>query len=211
MEIREDELRALASDLVSFESYPGEEAAVQAWLWERLGALGFERYRWEPDPGVLRAHPSFPPVETLDLADRPSVAGVLAFGDPDAGPTIVLNGHADVVPVEASAWSADPFDPAWRDGQLYGLGSADMKGGLWACVTARAWLGTVARAHDDLAVATINPRTDPPLIDRFGITSVPTLLRFEDGAVVGRLADGFQGGDAIDAFLAETDVGVGNE
>ena len=144
MEIREDELRALASNLVSFESYPGEEAAVQAWLWERLGTLGFERYRWEPDPAVLKAHPSFPPIETLDLADRPSIAGVLEFGDPDAGPTIVLNGHADVVPVEASAWSADPFDPAWRDGQLYGRGSADMKGGLAACVIAALAVESVA-------------------------------------------------------------------
>jgi thioredoxin-like negative regulator of GroEL len=83
--------------------------------------------------------------------------------------------------------------------------------GCTLCAGLEPVVGTVARAHDDLAVATINPRTDPPLIDRFGITSVPTLLRFEDGAVVGRLADGFQGGDAIDAFLAETDVGVGNE
>ena len=83
--------------------------------------------------------------------------------------------------------------------------------GCTLCAGLEPVVGTVARAHDDLAVATINPRTDPPLIDRFAITSVPTLLRFEDGAVVGRLADGFQGGDAIDAFLAETDVGVGNE
>lgn len=83
--------------------------------------------------------------------------------------------------------------------------------GCTLCAGIEPVVGNVARAHDDLAVATINPRTDPPLIDRFSITSVPTLLRFEDGAVVGRLADGFQGGDAIDAFLAETDVGVGNE
>ena len=144
MDIREDELRALASNLVSFESYPGEEAAVQEWLWERLGALGFERYRWEPDPAVLTAHPSFPPIETLNLTNRPSIAGVLECGDPDAGPTIVLNGHADVVPVEASAWSEPPFDPAWHDGRLYGRGSADMKGGLAACVVAALAVKAVA-------------------------------------------------------------------
>ena len=77
--------------------------------------------------------------------------------------------------------------------------------GCTLCAGIEPVVGNVARAHDDLAVATINPRTDPPLIDRFSITSVPTLLRFEDGEVVGRLAEGFQGGDAIDAFLAKTE------
>jgi len=76
--------------------------------------------------------------------------------------------------------------------------------GCSVCAGIEPVLGNVARAHDDLAVATINPRTDPPLIERFSIKSVPTLVLFENGAVVCRLAEGFQGGDAIDAFLAET-------
>lgn len=73
--------------------------------------------------------------------------------------------------------------------------------GCTLCASIEPVLGNVARAHDDLAVATINPRDDPPLIERFEIRSVPTLLLFEDGEVVGRLASGFQGGDAIDEFL----------
>jgi thioredoxin-like negative regulator of GroEL len=75
--------------------------------------------------------------------------------------------------------------------------------GCSLCAGLEPVLGNVARAHEDLAVAIINPRDDPPLIDRFGITSVPTLVFFEDGAEVGRLAEGFQGGDAIDAFLSD--------
>ncbi|MGQ4555281.1 thioredoxin domain-containing protein [Halobellus sp. GM3] len=73
--------------------------------------------------------------------------------------------------------------------------------GCTLCASIEPVVGNVARAHEDLAVATINPRDDPPLIERFEIKSAPTLLLFEDGAVVGRLASGFQGGDAIDAFL----------
>jgi len=73
--------------------------------------------------------------------------------------------------------------------------------GCALCASIEPVVGNVARAHDDLAVATINPRDDPPLIDRFSITSAPTLVLFEKGEVVGRLASGFQGGDAIDAFL----------
>ena len=71
------------------------------------------------------------------------------------------------------------------------------------CAAIEPVFGNVARAHDDLAVATINPRDDPSLIEQFGITSVPTLVLFEGGAEVGRLAEGFQGGDAIDAFLSD--------
>ena len=73
--------------------------------------------------------------------------------------------------------------------------------GCSLCAAIEPVVGNVARAHDDLAVATVNPRDDPPLIERFAITSVPTLLLFEDGTPVRRLAGGFQGGDAIDAFL----------
>jgi acetylornithine deacetylase len=146
MEIREAALRETVRELVSFDSYPGEEAAAQAWLRGRLDELGFETYAWEPDPDVLAAHPSFPPVETLQLDDRPSVGGVLELGDPDAGPTVVLNGHVDVVPIDEDAWNAAPFDPRWEDGRLYGRGSLDMKSGLAACVFAAL---AVEAAADD--------------------------------------------------------------
>jgi acetylornithine deacetylase len=129
-------MRETVEGLVSFASYPGDEAPVQSWLRDRLDGLGFRTYEWEPDADALAAHPSFPPVETLDLADRPSVAGVLELGDPDAGPTVVLNGHADVVPVDEGEWTTDPFEPRWEDGRLYGRGAVDMKGGLVACVFA---------------------------------------------------------------------------
>ena len=146
MEVREAALRETIRELVSFESYPGEEAELQAWFRGHLADLGFEVYEWEPDPAVLEAHPSFPPVETLDLEDRPSLGGVLELGDPDAGPTVVLNGHVDVVPVDEGSWTVDPFDPRWEDGRLHGRGSLDMKSGVAACVFAA--LAVEARADD---------------------------------------------------------------
>ncbi|QIB74840.1 thioredoxin family protein [Halogeometricum borinquense] len=76
--------------------------------------------------------------------------------------------------------------------------------GCTLCQSIEPVLGNVARAHDDLTVALCNPREDPPLIERFNIQSVPTLVLFEDGERSGRLADGFQGGAAIDDFLAES-------
>jgi acetylornithine deacetylase len=146
MYIQEVSMRETLERFVSFASYPGEEAAVQSWLRGRLDELGFETYEWEPDADTLADHPSFPPPETLDLEDRPSVAGVLEFGEPDEGPTVVLNGHADVVPVEEEAWTSDPFEPRWDDGRLYARGALDMKGGLAACVFAA--LAVAERAEE---------------------------------------------------------------
>ncbi len=146
MQIRENSMRETLERFVSFASYPGEEAAVQSWLRGQLEELGFETYEWEPDPEILADHPSFPPPETLDLEDRPSVAGVLEFGEPDAGPTLILNGHADVVPVERDAWTSDPFEPRWDDGRLYARGALDMKGGLVACIFAA--LAVAERAEE---------------------------------------------------------------
>ncbi|MDS0299185.1 thioredoxin family protein [Halogeometricum sp. S1BR25-6] len=76
--------------------------------------------------------------------------------------------------------------------------------GCTLCQSIEPVLGNVARAHEDLTVALCNPRDDIGLVDRFDIRSVPTLVLFEDGERVGTLAEGFQGGAAIDEFVAES-------
>jgi succinyl-diaminopimelate desuccinylase len=52
-------------------------------------------------------------------------------------PCLMFAGHTDVVPPgDASQWRFDPFSAEIADGQLWGRGAVDMKGGLAACIAA---------------------------------------------------------------------------
>lgn len=147
----EEALRDLTATLIDFETVTGAEAPAQEFLAEYLEAAGFEVYTWEGDPERLATHPSFPddPAE-IDAAGRPNVGGVLEFGEADAGPTLVLNGHVDVVPVEPDSWSSPPFEPTWlEDGaRLRGRGAADMKAALAACILAAEDVAARAEEFD---------------------------------------------------------------
>jgi len=74
--------------------------------------------------------------------------------------------------------------------------------GCSLCAGMEPVLGNVARTTD-AAVGLVNPRDDPPLIERFDVTSVPLLVVFADGEPVDRRAEGFVGGDDLAAWLAE--------
>ena len=145
-------MREFAADLCRFASTAGEEAAATDFVEGRFDDLGFETYAWDADPERLAGHPSFPDdLDAADVTGRRSVGGVLSLGgasatgdetDGDSGetPTVVLNGHIDVVPAEPAEWSSDPFEPEWGtdDGgeTLTARGAADMKSGVAACVGA---------------------------------------------------------------------------
>jgi acetylornithine deacetylase/succinyl-diaminopimelate desuccinylase-like protein len=57
---------------------------------------------------------------------RDNVFARLAGADPSRG-ALLVHGHLDVVPAEASEWSVHPFSGAVRDGYLWGRGAVDMK------------------------------------------------------------------------------------
>jgi succinyl-diaminopimelate desuccinylase len=62
-------------------------------------------------------------------------------------PLICFAGHTDVVPSgPVEKWRSDPFEPAVRNGMLFGRGAADMKTSLAAFVTA---IEAFVAAHPD--------------------------------------------------------------
>src|SRR4051794_34449311 len=68
--------------------------------------------------------------EVEPAPDRTSL--VATVGDPgDGRPTLIVNGHLDVVPINAEQWTRDPFGAEidQGEGRMYGRGTADMKGG----------------------------------------------------------------------------------
>ncbi|MEJ2390109.1 MAG: acetylornithine deacetylase [Gammaproteobacteria bacterium] len=65
-------------------------------------------------------------IEIMPLPNQPEKANLIAtLGQGPGG--LVLSGHTDTVPFDASGWQSDPFVLSERDQRLYGLGSADMK------------------------------------------------------------------------------------
>ncbi len=68
--------------------------------------------------------------------DDGTKANLLATVGPRAPGGIVLSGHTDVVPVDAQAWTSDPFTLTERGGRLHARGAADMKGFIAACLAA---------------------------------------------------------------------------
>ncbi len=72
--------------------------------------------------------------------------------------------------------------------------------GCGICQRMEPVLGLVAKATE-ATVAMINAGDDLDLSGRFTIRSVPTLLLFTDGEVVGRLDDGYQDAESLVAFV----------
>jgi acetylornithine deacetylase/succinyl-diaminopimelate desuccinylase-like protein len=85
----------------------GERAAAE-WVAEQLSADGYA-------PIVLESQPQ-----------RASTVVRIAGTEP-AAPALLIHGHLDVVPAQASDWSFEPFSGEVRDGAVWGRGALDMK------------------------------------------------------------------------------------
>jgi len=106
---------------------------------------------------------------------------------PEAGPTLLLNGHLDVVPA-GEGWSVDPYAAILTDGCVCGRGATDMKGPLACMVTALRAIMTVGESlqgtvivgavvgEEDTQVGTKQLAKDGIRAD-FAIVGEPTSLK----------------------------------
>jgi succinyl-diaminopimelate desuccinylase len=101
----------------------GNERAATDLIASLLDQWGLQYQRWEVAP------------------ERPNLVVDLPGTRP--GPTLIFEGHTDVVTAgDLSDWSVPPFGALMRDGRLYGRGACDMKGGVVAMLyAARALQG----------------------------------------------------------------------
>ncbi len=78
-------------------------------------------------------------VQVVELDGRPNIIAVRG------NPRIGFYGHLDTVPVYGE-WSTDPFHLTRKGDRLYGLGAADMKGGI------AAFLSALSKGEEDALV-----------------------------------------------------------
>ena len=149
---------ALARELVRIpsENPPGAERAVAEYVvdWARAHGLDAELL---DTPGYPERPNAVVRVGGSTGSDRDDADGATG------SPTLVLNGHTDVVPAgDPDAWTHDPYaadvvterdDAGDERGVLYGRGSADMKTGLaLALVTAERFAARIASGDVDGAL-----------------------------------------------------------
>ncbi len=131
-----DDAEQLLASLIALDStnpslVPGGagESAVAGLVAERLQRAGLAVRAWEALPG------------------RQSVLGVLKGAG--RGRSLLICSHLDVVGADAAC-----FEPAVRDGRMYGRGTCDMKGGLAAAILAACELAAdPARLQGDVLIA----------------------------------------------------------
>ena len=176
--VDEDGLLNALTELVAVESWQGNETPAQNLMARWMADSGLDVDRWEIDVGELEDHPGY---FTEIPRERPiGVVGTLkGAGD---GPSLILNGHVDVVPPgDPGLWTRPPFEAVLKDGRIYGRGALDMKGALLAALFAlRALQSQGVRLQGRVFLESVVGEEDG------GMGTLATLLRGyrADGAVV---------------------------
>ena len=114
--VAEDEVVTLVSELIRIDTtntgdpatVVGERKAAE-WVAEKLSEVGYETTYVESG-----------------AKGRGNVVARLQGADPSRG-ALLVHGHLDVVPADASEWSVHPFSGAVQDGYVWGRGAVDMK------------------------------------------------------------------------------------
>ena len=102
----------------------GNEKAMAEYVASKLAEVGIKSELIETAPNRVNV------VAKIEGADK-------------SRPGLVLHGHIDVVPANASDWSVDPFSGLIKDGFIWGRGAVDMKDmDAMILATVRMWQRT---------------------------------------------------------------------
>src|SRR3984893_8399798 len=142
---------ATTRDFVAIPSTRGAEGPCQDMIGDLLRQRGYEVDDWSIDLDELKDLRGYGPI-AHDFSRARSVVGTYR-PDTNAGKSLILQGHCDVVPAGPLAlWETPPFSPVVKDGRMFGRGACDMKSGtigaLYALDAIRAaGLKPTARIH----------------------------------------------------------------
>jgi acetylornithine deacetylase/succinyl-diaminopimelate desuccinylase-like protein len=136
----QDEVVDLLGELIRINTanptHPERPAAE--WVAARLDEVGIVSQIIEAAPG------------------RASTIARIEGSDPSR-PPLLIHGHLDVVPAEASEWSADPFGGEIRDGHLWGRGAIDMKDmDAMTLALVREWARSGRKPARDIVLAFVS-------------------------------------------------------
>lgn len=112
----QSEVVQICSDLIRIdtqnwgEGKANPERPAADYIAEKFREVGLDSEIYESAPG------------------RANLVARIKGKNPDR-PALVMHGHTDVVPADASEWSVDPFGGEVKDGLLWGRGAVDMKNG----------------------------------------------------------------------------------
>lgn len=113
-EIDDSKVIQLLRDLVRIPSISLQEREIGEYIVEQLRGWGFEPER--------------------QYADKNRFNVICRLIGKEKGPTILFNGHIDTQKTDGML--IDPFSGELKDGRVYGRGSADMKSGICAIMSA---------------------------------------------------------------------------
>ena len=125
-----DEIVSTLQALVRIPSVVGDEGRAQLFMEEKFRSLELQVISFLPDRDKVKAHPAF--IETgVSYEGRPNLIGLLPGNT--SRPSLILNGHIDVVsPEPVHSWSRDPWGAEMEGDKMHGRGTGDMKSGLLA-------------------------------------------------------------------------------
>jgi putative selenium metabolism hydrolase len=160
--IQQEEVLAFAQQLIRVPGTSGNEGQVASLVSQKMRQLGYDRVQVDPYGSVI---------------------GVVEGSHP--GPTLLFDGHMDVVPVrEADKWSCDPYGGLVVEGKLMGIGAADMKGSLAAMICAASYIDRAATAGTIIVSASVAEELMPGRALEKILDAYPT-----DAVVIGEPTD----------------------